>query len=192
MSHYQSFLTAPCMLAVCFIGVASAADGVSETGSRVGSAATKLAVLQLNESTVVDEVQRLLDQGKTTDAIALARDYVDSFQSQQSITLTETVPESYFALNALCVALTRNRDYDEAIETCTQAIRIQPRVMQLVAVGIFQHPLGFDDGPGIGVQPHAGDARVAGHQRNAVGVRFAQINRCAPLLADCEREFNGC
>jgi tetratricopeptide (TPR) repeat protein len=127
MIRYKSFLTAPCMLAVCFIGVASAADGVSETGSRVGSGATKLAVLQLNESTVVDEVQRLLDQGKTTDAIALARDYVDSFQSQQSFTLAETVPESYFALNALCVALTRNRDYDEAIETCTQAIRIQPR-----------------------------------------------------------------
>jgi tetratricopeptide (TPR) repeat protein len=127
MNGYKILLAATGALATGFIDVAVAADKLDQTGSRVDSDATQIAVLQLQQSSTIDEVQQLLDQGRIADAIKLAREYVDRSNSHRSVGEGDVVPEAYFALNALCIALTKNRDYDEAIASCDRAIQIQPR-----------------------------------------------------------------
>jgi Flp pilus assembly protein TadD len=126
MSHVTVRWPAPVVLWVCVIGTATAADTHSQTGTRVDSEASNLAVLQLHEPSTVTEVQRLLEQGRTDDAVALAREYVDNVKTQTSVNEGDLVPELYFALNSLCIALTKRQDFDEAVATCGRAIQMRP------------------------------------------------------------------
>lgn len=119
-------MAVPQLIIVAMAIAAATADAESQTGTRVDSEASKLAVVQLHESSTVDEVQRLLEQGRIDEAVALAREYVDTVEGQVFIGEGDAVPETYFAWNSLCIALTKSRDYDEAIAACERAIRIQP------------------------------------------------------------------
>jgi Flp pilus assembly protein TadD len=119
------YLTLPYALAGA-VGAAAAADAPAQTGTRVGSEASKLAIMQLHEPTMVERIQALLDENRTDEAVALARDYVDSTERHVAVGEGDRLPERYFALNSLCVALTRQRNFDEAISACDRAIRVVP------------------------------------------------------------------
>lgn len=127
MQRSANGMIAPCVFLACFAAAAAASDGIAQTGSRVDSGAARVAVLQMNESSTVDVIGRLLEQGKTRDAVDLARRYVESLRNQLSVGEGEIAPDVYFALNALCIALTKDTNYDEAIETCSRAVEMRPR-----------------------------------------------------------------
>lgn len=103
-----------------------AAERDEQTGSRLDSRTTRPMVLQLNSSSVTDEIQRLLNDGETDEAVALARRNLESFDHTLRVSTREVLPARYFALNALCVALTQQGEADEAADVCSEAITILP------------------------------------------------------------------
>jgi tetratricopeptide (TPR) repeat protein len=103
-----------------------AAEQDPQTGTRLDNKSTRPMVLQINESSVIDEIQRLLNAGETDAAVALARRNLESFERTLRVSMDEALPARYFALNALCVALTQQGAADEAAAVCTQAISILP------------------------------------------------------------------
>jgi len=105
---------------------ASAADSPAQTGTRVGSDASRRAIMQLHEPSMVGRIQALLDEDRTEEAVSLARAYVESTLRHVAVGEGDTLPERYFALNSLCIALTVQRAFDEAIDICDRAIRVAP------------------------------------------------------------------
>lgn len=103
-----------------------AAEDTPQTGTQLDNRTARPMVLQINESSTVSEVQRLLNIGETDAAVALARRHLGSFERTLRISMEEVLPARYFALNALCVALTQQGETQEAADTCTQAIRLLP------------------------------------------------------------------
>ena len=109
---------------ICSPVVAQPGD---QTGTRVDSHATRPMVLQLNESSVLDEIQRLMNNGDTEAAVELAQRNLASFDNTVRLAPDERLPARYFALNALCVALTTHGEPDAAADACTEAIGILPQ-----------------------------------------------------------------
>jgi len=108
------------------VGVVSAADRQAQTGTHLDSRVARPVSLQLNDTSVIDEVQRLIEEGRSADAVTLARRHVESFERTRHISFRESMPARYFALNALCVALTSNGDADAAADACSEAIELLP------------------------------------------------------------------
>lgn len=113
-----------------FVLVASlplaAQERVERTGSRVGSDATKRTVVEFGSSSEVRRVLSLLEQNRTAEAVEFARDYLESLSSTVTGSGTPVARKRYFALNALCVALTKDGRPDEAVEVCTDATELAP------------------------------------------------------------------
>ena len=103
-----------------------AAEQPAHTGSHLESRTARPMSLQLNESSEVTEIQRLLSEGETEAAVRRARRYVDSFKLRLHVSYDEMMPARYFALNALCVALTQFGDTEGAATACTEAIGMIP------------------------------------------------------------------
>ena len=115
------------LLCALMIHAPAASQSDAQTGSRLESRTTRPMVLQLNESSVLDEIQRLLNDGDTAGAVELARDNLESFDHTLRVDLDERLPARYFALNALCVALTAHGEPEAAEDVCTEAIGILPQ-----------------------------------------------------------------
>lgn len=96
------------------------------TGTHAGATAGRLAVVRLNRDSEIDEILGLIQNGDDQAALERARAYVASLSGQ--VPGDESVPATtrYFALNALCIALTRVRELDEAVSVCTEAIALDP------------------------------------------------------------------
>lgn len=103
-----------------------AQERVARTGSRLDSDSSSRLVYQFSAGAEVQRVLDLLEQGRTDDAVEYARDYVDSLSSKAYVGGTSILRERYFALNALCAALTKAGRPDEAVATCSEAIERQP------------------------------------------------------------------
>lgn len=114
-------------VALAAAGAAGAAEQVSRTGSRLGTDTTQRMVYHLTPPAEVDRVRTLIEDGRTAEAVDYARDYLDSLRSEVSADGGSLSRKRYFALNALCVALTKDGRIDEAIETCTRAVELFPR-----------------------------------------------------------------
>lgn len=104
----------------------SEAQHIQRTGSRVASDATPRTVYQFEAPRETERVLRLLEQGRTEDAVELARDYLASLRSAIPASGTSLSRQRYHALNALCVALTKAGRVDEAVATCTDAVEMLP------------------------------------------------------------------
>lgn len=113
-------------LLICAQAPAQRSRSDERTGTRLGSKAVRSSVMQLNPGAEIQEIERLLAVGDDEQAVELAREYAASFEGR--VTYNEPSPsgERYFALNALCVALTKTREYDEAVAVCTRAIELIP------------------------------------------------------------------
>lgn len=107
-------------------GLAAAADRQAQTGTHLDSRVARPVSLQINDSSVVSEVQALLDAGDSAGAVELARRHVESFERTRHVSFEEFIPARYFALNALCVALTGDRQPDAAADACSEAIEMLP------------------------------------------------------------------
>ncbi len=101
-----------------------AQERVDRTGSRVGSSSTQRMIYRFGESNEVRRVLGLIESGKTEQAVAFARDYVDSLDSAVAVSGTPVPLERYYALNALCVAQTKAGHIEDALATCTRAIEV--------------------------------------------------------------------
>lgn len=114
-------------LGFAMAAAAAPAEQDPQTGTRLESRGARPVSLQINETSTIAEIERLLAAGETDRAVALANRYVDSFDRTLHVSFEEVLPARYFALNALCVALTQSGQGDEAADACSEAIEILPQ-----------------------------------------------------------------
>ena len=93
------------------------------TGTRLGAYDYQSLVLWFEEPQDIAHIRQLLQEGQDAKAVQKAREYAASLASMQS---REGLVLHYFALNALCAALTKTGEIEEAVETCGRAIDLVP------------------------------------------------------------------
>ncbi|OGT70020.1 MAG: hypothetical protein A3I78_05855 [Gammaproteobacteria bacterium RIFCSPLOWO2_02_FULL_56_15] len=89
------------------------------TGTRLGAYDQKIHILWFDEPQDIAYIRRLLQEGHGAKAVEKAREYAALLSGTQG---GEGQVLLYFALNALCAALTKTGETEEAVETCGQAI----------------------------------------------------------------------
>lgn len=107
---------------------ATLATGADErTGTRLEGNAARPSVLQLNRSSAIDEIRRLIGAQRPQAAVDRARAHVANLRRMQPAgesDISKTV--LYDALNALCIALMTADQTDEALDVCSEAIASAP------------------------------------------------------------------
>ncbi len=109
-----------------FGGIAVSALG--QTGSRVGGTAQPVTSVWYGPPSEILEIRQLLQRGEIEDAVELGRTLVDQLRTSAIGTRANSSIRlhRYMALNALCVALSSDRQLGEALSTCEQAIVLMP------------------------------------------------------------------
>jgi Flp pilus assembly protein TadD len=99
------------------------------TGTRIRDADSfhSKIVVRFTEPSEITEINKLLQEGKKDLAVEKARDYVASLENRADSDAKKLL---YFALNALCAALTSKGEISEAVDTCSRAIKINPSLWQ--------------------------------------------------------------
>lgn len=87
------------------------------------------SVIWFSQPREITDIRLLLQDGKKELAVEKARDYVASLEN---ISGPDAKQFRYFALNALCAALTSTGETNEAIDTCSRAIEINPSLWQAI------------------------------------------------------------
>ncbi len=108
------------------------------TGSIAGT------TFDLGNGANLKHIRRLLNEGKTEDAVRVSRKTLKSLGDFR----TGHVSESFYdAYNALCLSLTANGEYEEAMDACNTAIKQYPgRWMALNSRGSLNFKTGkFDN-----------------------------------------------
>ena len=85
------------------------------------------SVVWFSEPGEITGIRTLLQEGKKDLAVEKARDYVARLKN---IADPKAKQFRYFALNALCAALTSRGDINEAVDTCSSAIKVNPSLWQ--------------------------------------------------------------
>ncbi len=118
------------LLAAACLGIAVAPPAFADqqrTGSHLNSHTARPTALYLNEPSAIDQILQLIQSRRHSEALALAEHHVDSLRSM----LVDEEPGApnhlYFALNALCVARTAASEVEQGIESCSEAIALDPR-----------------------------------------------------------------
>lgn len=93
------------------------------TGSRLGANNQNNLILWFNSPREIYDIRKLLQDGQGRQAVKKAHKYTDSLKHLQ---LGEGLVLRYFALNALCGALTKTGELSEAIVSCSEAIDLIP------------------------------------------------------------------
>lgn len=75
-------------------------------------------------------VRKLINEGKTSDAVRLAKRYVESFSINERSGRTSSY--LYDGYNALCISLTADKQFSEAMEACNIAIEHSPNRWQTI------------------------------------------------------------
>jgi tetratricopeptide (TPR) repeat protein len=99
------------------------------TGTRIKGADSSYpqTVVWFSEPVEITEIRTLLQEGKKDLAVEKARDYVAHLKN---IAGPEAKQLRYFAYNALCAALTSKGEIKDAIDSCTNAVKINPSLWQ--------------------------------------------------------------
>ena len=116
-------------LAILIFSGLSISSASAQTGSRIDSSAYPVLSLWLAPPGEISEIRRLLQTGHANDAVVLARNFLE--QVKYNIRRGDET-HLYFAMNALCVALTNAGELDEAISSCTRTIELYPNHWQAV------------------------------------------------------------
>jgi tetratricopeptide (TPR) repeat protein len=127
-SQMRLFVSIVANTALAATLAAMPAEAQERTGTRLDSRAARPAVLHLNQSSEIDAIRRLIQNGEHQAAVQLAQATVENARARSSLDaarISETV--LYDALNAFCVALTTSGRTDEALEACSEAIDAEPR-----------------------------------------------------------------
>jgi Flp pilus assembly protein TadD len=129
MHCHMRQLTGICACAALAAILTATTVGAQErTGTRLDSRAARPAVLHLNQSSEIDEIRNLIQNGEHQAAVELAQANVQNVRARSSLDaarISQTV--LYDALNALCVALTVSGQTDAALDACSSAIDAAPR-----------------------------------------------------------------
>ena len=101
------------------------AVAAESTGTRIEGSenAYQKTVVWFSQPSEITDIRLLLQEGKKELAVEKAREYVASLENVAGY---EAKRIRYFALNALCAALTSSGEIKEAIETCSRAIELNP------------------------------------------------------------------
>ncbi len=116
-------------LAILSVTTFAGTDVSAQTGSRIGSGSYPESVFWFGEPGEIKEVRELLNKGKVDEAIKVAEDFLAYLDTSGSVH-GRHVLNRYFALNALCVALTASGRLDEALAECTSAIDLSAKRWQ--------------------------------------------------------------
>ena len=81
------------------------------------------SVLWFGQPHEITDIRLLLQAGKKERAVEKARAYVASLENVGG---AEARQRRYYGLNALCAALTSTGELNEAIDTCSRAIKLYP------------------------------------------------------------------
>ena len=100
-----------------------------KTGTRIKDAdsAYMESVVWFSQPREITDIRLLLQDGKKEAAVEKARDYVESLENVGG---NEAKQRRYYALNALCAALTSTGQTKEAISSCSRAIKINPSLWE--------------------------------------------------------------
>jgi len=95
------------------------------TGTRIKDAESAYpeTVVWFSPPSEITDIRVLLQEGKKELAVKRAREYVAGLENVPGYQAEQI---RYFALNALCAALTSSGETKEAIETCSRAIELYP------------------------------------------------------------------
>ena len=96
-----------------------------KTGTRIKDAdsAYMESVVWFSQPREITDIRLLLQEGKKESAVEKARAYVARLKNVDG---SEAKQRRYYALNALCAALTSTGEINEAIDSCNRAIKINP------------------------------------------------------------------
>ena len=97
----------------------------AQTGSRIKDNSVKMpeTVVWFTEPREITEIRLLLQQGKKQEAVARARGFLKKLQGVGG---AEAQVRRYYGLSALCSALTMSGKLNEAIDTCSEAVKLYP------------------------------------------------------------------
>lgn len=114
-------------LALAIAALASPLTAEAQTGSRLKTQVSPLTTLWMGPPGEIAEIRMLLQNGKTEEAVAVARKFVFflSTTSESGSGSSSAVSYKYEALNALCVALLASGELDEALEHCDKAVKLR-------------------------------------------------------------------
>ena len=94
------------------------------TGAIVG------ANIHLGNNDTLKSIRRLINEGKTSDAVRESQKFINRLEANSRSGRTSSY--EYDAYNALCIALTSNKQYDEAKSACNSAIELAPARWQAI------------------------------------------------------------
>jgi Flp pilus assembly protein TadD len=94
------------------------------TGTRLIPYKQKTVVIWYDEPHEIAAIRQLLQEGEGEKAVKLAREFVTTVSALDTGGEGQVV--HYYALNALCAALTKTGELTEAIKTCGKAIDLVP------------------------------------------------------------------
>lgn len=86
--------------------------------------------IHLGNTQELTRIRRLINEGKTADAVRLARRYIDSHASNERAGRTSRY--IYDGYNALCISLTSNKQFSDAMAACDTAIEHSPNRWQAI------------------------------------------------------------
>jgi len=113
-------------LVTLVLGAADPRNSPEVTGSRLDSRIPEPAVIPLSEFDEIDKIRILLQEGRGEEAVNAARAHL-AYLERLGNQLPRATVHRYFALNALCGALTQTGELEKAIATCTTAIELSPK-----------------------------------------------------------------
>jgi len=103
---------------------ANAQDYEPWTGSVVG------ATINFGNNDSLKTIRKLINEGDTVGAVRESRKMVTSISLNERSGKKSSI--QYDAFNALCLSLTSNKEYDEAMKACNSAIEHSPRRWQAI------------------------------------------------------------
>ncbi|MCP5146074.1 MAG: tetratricopeptide repeat protein [Gammaproteobacteria bacterium] len=118
----KKMLIFPLMLAAVSVLITSTV-AQAQTGTRVGGMSTRQDVIWFSEPSEIAQIRHLMQVGKGEEAVRTARNFVERLRNMNP---PDALVQRYFALTALCSALTQTQELEEAIANCTDAVELFP------------------------------------------------------------------
>jgi len=117
------------IISLLFVSAGQYNVAAQQTGTRIKDSDSPYmqSVVWFTQPREITDIRLLLQEGKKELAVEKARAYVASLENVDG---AEALQRRYFALNALCAALTTTGKLEEAIDSCDRAVMINPSLWQ--------------------------------------------------------------
>lgn len=85
--------------------------------------------IDFSQGETLKRIRTLINRGDTDDAVRISQRFVDTLMSGRSGPTNSILYDAY---NALCVSLTSNKQYEDAMKACGSAIDMTPNRWQAI------------------------------------------------------------